>query len=542
MWVIKCVLFITVTLELGDSSVHGPATNKVGRMLSPVAYGHIHFFRPTIDIRAEKAAFTRNNAGRRQMMIERQAPEDILAKFNKLTRKAAERMERLNTRVEQTLALTKTKPREKRAAVVVAAVALVSGVLIAMGLGVVNAAQVNDLQTRAEKMKSNADELLVSVKMTEIQVKESFAEMNQSLGRLGWERFLSEEAARMRDEVEEIQDRLDAWIAGYFHLIRGQLDPTFVSMEDLMRGLDLMTSQADTYGMIVAPFEGTVEAFFTMPISVVLNGTGIHMFVSVPMIPAKAPVFDLIRITHHPIHLKDDHFLEIMTGEIYLAVDQDRSLHREMTTVDLMTCDRFKDTFLCRMTTFSRKPDSCASGLMFGDKAVIKEHCLQKVSRKEIVVVPTESHDVVVWSQHRQTIVKRCPGLRDAPLERFQGSKRIGLEKGCHLRTAQTATFLTHRVPQQEVSCVVTNFTIGDFWDRPQDLSIQIEHLKSLKLREIDLRELQRLVSSKPLISHDHLTFATGLTLAIATMTMSALAGSFVRVWLRRLFKRKDNQ
>ena len=491
-----------------------PSTDKVGEMFAPASYGHIHFFKK-LDLQDDiRKKINRDLTMANASLWAQEAPPDIRQKFEKMVRAVDGKLDRLEVKAQRVKALTKIEynMRKKRAVVALAAAAVVAGIIISIGLGVVNTDQINDLTRRVERMETDAEELLVSVKAIEAQVNNGLEEANRSIVWSEWDRFLEREARRIRMEIAEVEERTDEYERGFFHAMQGTLDPAFVSLPDLNRGLAKMKAQARRYGMAVAPFETPIEVFFTMPVSVVLNGSGVHLFLSVPMVPVKVPVFELVRISHPPIHLAQDRFLELSTDDIYLAIDHEKKMHAEVSPAMLATCDRHKTTWMCtRLNTFSTTPDTCAAGLMFGDKELVKRLCHQVVRRRQLVVMPADGFDVEVWSMSQQTVVKVCPNVKDTPLQRFQGRRHVSMAAGCYLRTQASATYLTHSVPQQEVECVRTNWTKDDFIET-HNMRDLLHHLE-LTDHAVDLRHLQ-------LVPHEWVTNNTLTMMVVSTMTI----------------------
>lgn len=511
-----------------------PTTVKVGRMLAPTSYGQIHFFKK-LEVEDLRGRYKEELRVMNVSLWASGAPPDIHLKFNRLVQGTYVKLDRLDRRTERVKALTNPiqgNVRKKRAVFILAGAALAAGVVIALGLGVANTAQIFDLTNKIERMQGEADELLVAVRAIETQVETGLKEANRSILHNQWDRFLQKEAARIRWEVEKVEKETDDWERGFFHVLQGTLDPAFVSIPDLERGLDIMRKQARKYGMKIAPFETPLEVFFTMPVSVVLNATGVHLFVSVPMIPVNVPVFDLIKVSHPPIHVVGDRFLELRTSEVYLAIDSQRKLSKEVTPTELAACERHKATFLCsRFNTFSTTHDSCAAGLMFGDKDVVKQKCHQVITRHELVVTPAAEYDVEVYSLADEVIVKVCPGVESTPLERVTGRRHVNLTAGCYLRTKTSTTFMTHVVPAQNVPCAETEWTGDDFLADLQDVQDVLAHIK-LTNHNVDIRSLT--LPPRVWMTNNQLTLSSIGSLAIVTITAAVLIWRLISVARKR--------
>jgi hypothetical protein len=53
--------------------------------------------------------------------------------------------------------------------------------------------------------------------------------------------------------------------------------------------------------MKVAPMDNRMELLFSAPVTTFFDRDIIHVWVSVPLIPEEAPVFELLHLQHQPI-------------------------------------------------------------------------------------------------------------------------------------------------------------------------------------------------------------------------------------------------
>ena len=439
---------------------------KVGRLVAPVEFGAIHFVRGPDDL----AAVLRRNQARATHLedIAADAPEPFKRRFKELAEKLTRKQDRQRADIQEIahlLAADKKEKRSKRVApLIVGAGAVVAGVgalaVVSLGFGVASQYQLASLGDRVDALKTGEEKLMERLEEHAERAQRNFGQLNASLSALQWEMRLTEERTVAGYEARFLDEAVRDYIAAAYHTLSGLLHPAFVSPEELREGLQRMEDEAAPRGMRPVLFERPMEAFFSMPVSALLNGTGLHLYVSVPMVPIAAPDFEVLRLIAPPMALGRDVFLELLPEKDLLVIDQRRELHAEMSAADLAACHRFQGTFFCGMATFQRGPRSCAAALLNGDKVTAGGICRKRVLRRPAVVLPAsnDSSAMDVWTAEAQTVVTLCPGGQEQQMQRVEGRQRVVVGPGCVLRTSTTTTFQASRLPEVQVATQVPHW------------------------------------------------------------------------------------
>ena len=433
---------------------------KVGRLVSPVEFGVIHYFRGPGDLEVVLTHNERWLAVIRQM--EERAPEPYKSQLRSLDKKLAKKQRRQALEVDEITHLMTRNTKEgrtKRVAPLIigagaALVAMGAISVVSLGFGVGSQYQLDSLEDRVNEQRSGQERLLAKLEDHAERAQRNFERLNATLSGFQWE-IRVDNAKRGAARESDILDRaLSDYRTAFYQTLAGLLHPAFVTPEELGEGIEQMRTEAATKGMQPVPFEQPLEAFFSMPVSAVLNETGLSLYVSVPLVPIAAPMFEVLRLVSPPLAVSPGVFVQLVPERDMLVIDERRALHAEVSAADLAACHRFQDTYFCRIHTFERSPRSCAAALLTGDKATASQVCKKQVWRKPVVVLPAanESFAVDVWSSQAQTIVILCPGGQEQRMQRVEGMRRFATGPGCVLRTSTTTTFQASTVADVQVA------------------------------------------------------------------------------------------
>jgi len=283
--------------------------------------------------------------------------------------------------------------REKRAAFAAAAI---GGLLVATaGMTVWNRVDIEDIKDRLGNMESSFEgleedvaNLIVATEARFQAIDETFRLVNEILKTQGAYEAVRHLWMLNRLFMTETSHLVNSWEEAWYALLSGHLHPAFVNVSSINTGITAVSQRASQYGMKVVPMGRDAEAFFSMPITAISNGTGIHILIPIPLTPARAPVFDVLQVIKEPIHVKDDVYLSLGLNKEYLLMSRDKSLHTELTPVEFASCDSFKQFRFCDVTQFQRKANTCASALYYGDKDLAKRLCRRHLSKQSLVVKP----------------------------------------------------------------------------------------------------------------------------------------------------------
>jgi hypothetical protein len=245
----------------------------------------------------------------------------------------------------------------------------------------------------------------------------------------------------------------------------GQLDPAIVSVPDLKRGLQRLERQARKVGMRVAPMENQVEVLFSAPVTTLFEDGLIHVWISVPLIPEEAPVFELLHLSHQPVPM-GDFLVELDASGSYLAVDHLRRMHASVTATELAACEQHRRNYFCRRQTFSLKSDSCAIALLRGERATAAELCRKYVFRAPMVAATLDNASprlTLVAAAVPTSVQRLCPHGSSQPVLRVSNLTKVVVPAGCYLQAGDEVTFLSHAPPEVVVA------SDGEDWS-PEDI------------------------------------------------------------------------
>ena len=580
---LACAAGMSLLLPVGESAM--ATQQRVGRVVAPTAFAHIHYYRSPFDVMNEIKSVRTKISDLKSKALEKKAPSRVIKgiseiedRFNGHIRPTIGKLKRLKELGDDIIdpdhrqkrnvdAVSEGVPddfradfddlrvravhvdraalkeeeralsREKRVAplIVGGAIAVVTAGVVALGLGVANRVEVEMMKDKVEGVIETQDSIISSVEQLSLDIDHNFAQVNESINNLEWGIATELMEVDTRATIQDIEDKADGYLRGFYHLLQGKLDPSLVSLADLNRGLQQVAADAAPKGMRIVPFELPQEVLFTMPVSGIVNSSGVHIFVTVPIIPERAPVLELLHVEHAPIPLGNGTFLDIEMPKDYLAIDRERTQYIELSPAELSACPSHKDTYFCPHRTLQKKPHTCTAAVLHGDKQLAAKTCKTSVVKKPVLVLPVanSSFDMDVWATKEQTVVQVCPGIRDQPLQRFSGHRRVKLGPGCSLATDTTVTYHTDKVPDEDISVHVSG------WD-PRELlgDLRISHVQdyvdAMDLRDVRV-DLGAIRAKQPRIFH---YIGMGMS-AFAIISLLALLG-FIIIRIAILRRRRE--
>jgi hypothetical protein len=349
--------------------------------------------------------------------------------------------------------------REKRflAAVIAAASAIFS-----FGLGVSTELELKSLRDTTNGLAKN--QKFIVAQLVEL-ARETDKELNLAVDQIHWAFIHSNINQKLVRCVDHLREDANRWTQGLYHLMAGQLDPAIVSVPDLRRGLLLLEEEARRVGMKVAPMDNRMEVLFSAPVTTFFEHDTIHVWVSVPLIPEEAPVFELLHLQHQPIPL-GEYLVELDAGSSYLAVDHLRRVHVQMSATELAACDQHRKNYFCRRQTFSTETDNCPIALLRGEKPAAAKLCRKYVSKAPLVAATLHEKEPrrTLITVAKPTAVQRlCPHGSSQPVQWVYNATELIVPAGCYLQAGGTVTYLSHAPPEVVVA------SEGDHW-APEDV------------------------------------------------------------------------
>ena len=430
------------------------------------------------------------------------------------------------------------RPR-RQASLLVAGGAIVATTVLAVGLGIVH--RIENVQDADDAYDSLTVSLRNGLRQETDQIRTNFNKINETLFKTRWQAEAHNAVEKTKAHVRLVDKRIEQWTMAFYHAMRGQLDPTFLAAEDLQIALKTLEKAAAQRGMRMVPFENPVEALFAMPSTVVRAQDGLHFFIPVPCIPERVPVFEVLHIEHQPVPLdKPGQFIHITVDPPFLAIDAERTMHAAIPAAELNSCPRFKDLFLCGRRQFYQRPQSCAAGIMYGDREAARHLCPKALVQLSSYAWPVgnASRGVHIWSGEEQTITRVCPNQVGEPLHRFIGHQVADLAPGCYIKTSDSFTFIPHHLTEERIPCLLTSWEREDLLEG-MDLDDVLGVANPLSIAEVrlPLADVRRQLAHSRLVPGWHSSSIGGLTLLFVAAA-GLILGRYV--YLRRSPRAED--
>ena len=431
-------------------------------MFSPVEFAHLHFIHDSSVLSHTMKQMNSHLTEEMQRIgkMTRDKPWEVAKPLHEAFEymdKALTRLYRMQTAAKTDIATMLGSSRRPRQ--IMAAAGVLSG-LFSLGLGLANHQALEALYADTQDLAKNQKALLHSLGVLKQEVTADLAELQEELNWIAYKNELEHKVDIMLHSAEDATRR---WIQGVYLLLRGQLDASIISPSDLRSGFEQLSENCKSSGMRIAPMENTVEVLFSIPVSTAVVDGKIHVWIPVPVVQENSPTFDVLKLTHVPLPLRE-FMVELAAEGVHLAVDSDRTLHKDMSSTDLASCVQHRRFYFCGQTTFSSQDDSCAMALLKGQEAVAAQLCHKYIHKAPSVVTTTSNltsgtRRVVVSVGTEAPIMRICPRGIERPTVVVRGHEEIELPFGCHLRAGLHTIFVP--VLPKEVSLAAQ----GETWN-----------------------------------------------------------------------------
>ena len=300
--------------------------------------------------------------------------------------------------------------------------------------------------------------------------------------------------------LNEVSDLEDGIISALHH----EISPKLIAPTLALKILNEMKEALPRH-MIPAVTNTHLAEFYSLPIRLFVSKNRIIFLTN---IPAYNPNSILYLYHHVNIPLwstKHNVTLIITSQKSFLAINADRTLHRELSTDEVDECHRIGQLYLCPQLRVLYKDDrSCLKALFLNNIETSQKICSVELSAKRISLATelTNNHFMIIEpEEERANLV--CPdGKRDFPLR--QGTNKLNLTTNCIL---STPTLLINTLPEP------INFLCTHLHPIP---TLHLDNLDSLlqqrhKATTVDLstekilRILRRRIDSSEKVSIDEL-------------------------------------
>ena len=521
---------------------------------SPVVFGHIHVFLDTDQLLLEMENI-REEMSRLKKILRENGQTKLL---KNIERAELARTEYLDEKLKNILmavhphslddsrAKTRkaTKSRSKRELILIAIGALAVISLIAFGLSVANRVELDNLKSVVEQQDEDMANIVTTLETSSAEVSKNFRLINETLRNIE-HRFEQErlwDGLKMR--YRDLDARLDSVTEGIFSAYKGQLHPSLVSWRDLEASMRRIESYANTQGLKTVKFDNYMEAIFSQPVSVMTNGSGLHLVVSVPLIPLSSDVMDLVVFTDSYVEHHGGMAIRVaMQDEVVLA-DKRRRFFRSVSSGTLNSCKSFKSLWLCKFQEFSTNPNSCGTAYLMQDRSKLREFCTTSMVKQKVYFEQVPN-GTFVRAQGEEIVHREC---HDPALSRTYRVDREGLiedKQGCYLETS-SRVFYPSRPPlfSRDVY-IASSERLALSWhleDLEEDVDlaelVQVGHelaeLRNLTDVELSFDEVKRHLRERRRDLHQWMSWGlSGLGLVLIGLIILCVVARVIQVYLR---------
>ena len=536
----KCIwLLLWLCIERTGSEV------RKALVATPVTYGHIHLFLNTEEL-WEDFQVIEKNLEKMRHRLEISGGHD---RFLKQVERAHEvKIKVLEKKMKSIMRVThphgepdskNTIKRSKRELVLIAiGVVAVIG-LIAFGLSVANRVELEKLQRTVEAQDEDLRSVITTLEAQSTKVEDNFKVINATLQ--NFERRFDHVLtwSLMRENYRDLNEKMDSWLEGIFEAYKGNLHPALVSWPDLEKALHRIEIYAKTQGFKVVPFDNYMEAIFSQPLSVVANKTGLHVIVSVPLIPEGTDIMDLYFFGQEHVEFRKGMKLVVDLHDEIVIAERGLRFTKSVSASALHSCRQFKGLWLCQEKDFVTKPHSCGSAYLFQDAKKMRHFCQTSMVRQKVHFQAVENGTLV--RTLGETVVRReCPGSEQDRTYRVVGEGLVEYERGCHLEADDYLYFDNKLGPlEQEVSEVDLSWHLEDLdGDYELDELIEAGHglaaLNNLSSVRLSFEEVRGHLEDRRRSLHRGVTW--GLSsggIGIGLLIVFCVLGRIVQVYMR---------
>ena len=483
------LLFVLLTSGLDGGESQRPRQRIVGKLVAPVTYSFIHYYRSPEDLGKMVAAVEDN--------FDRAMDSRLLSLFwmKKLTpfrermgNRTMTQKKKIGNLMENMNRAENWNPtghrREKRSLSLGAVLFGVAG----LGLGVANRIEMEHMKKDITQGETELHDFIMRTNDNFRQVEKFLVHFNETVRvaiqqENSWVKMMSRVdkmkiAATMA--LDQVDDKIAHWERSVYEAMRGTLDSGLVDSDALEQGLQMLQDDVRGKGLEVIDMSNKREALFALPLITYCNGTGLHVMLAAPMKPIKAPIFNLVRMNQAPIPLDGGKmFLKLKLDDIFLAVDEDKTLSAEISATELVECREYKLNFLCDRRAFDKEPNTCTAALLFGNDEMASKLCRKTVSLNGFEILSHTQNTTTIWSAKQTTVKKVCLG-KEAPLIRVNGTTTVAMENGCFIDSDVTRTFFAQGFELEEIDIARAD------WDVPHLLEdIDVDDLHEV-MKEFD--------------------------------------------------------
>lgn len=420
--------------------------------------------------------------------------------------------------------------RRKRSPMLIAAGIAAVVVIVTLGLAAWNRVDVENLKTRVEEVETDFEALLTTIKDTTQATDNNFQEIEEAMDKMNQRLTEIEQKRIIRDayhNVTELHRELRHYMFGISEAVyaayNGHLHPMAANVSTLEASLNTVRTMASTKGYELVPFSNDLESLFTIPIAVVTNATGIHLFVPVPLRPQGGEIFDVLELDAPRVAVQGGYFVELDVGNGLVATAKLNEWTIDLNGKQLQNCKEFNAVRLCSQTEINKTPKSCKEAILRHDLGATTELCERTVTRTDVQFLQTGKNVTIVRPEAGGDFTLRCKASQQK-FKMEEAQETVVLQPGCFVETDSTIFY-----PKAEALNVYENVSLLHI---PTDLMldgidesdlhqtvVQMHTKMQLKRVKLDLRGIRAHARSRESfwwrIGHSSLSLALLLTLLI---------------------------
>ncbi|XP_059085239.1 uncharacterized protein LOC131882188 [Tigriopus californicus] len=356
-------------------------------------------------------------------------------------------------RLQEIQQLDRVTPRQKRAAMVMAAALLTIGG--ALGMAFTNhhlSNSIDELEARqdqtihyvdaaARQIQNSAwqvqrlNETVHDLVLHEMKYESRITKQQQYLRNyLQVEALISLSQYAVTQATQNIHAILDTWTEA----LHGQITIELFHPDLVRTTLRKMSNQAN--GPLRLAFDPTdLEAFYKLPCHTDIKHGKLRIVVPVPVYNIKE-TFSLYRHLAMPLFTTQGQEMVVRNPKDYLILNEEGTLHQELDQADLSTCLKVRQLYLCPQIRVLIKTatTSCLFALFQGHAANIRQKCPLAIpppsKGMEFHQVGPETFLVLTRQIEKARIT--CHNGTTVEREYLPGTTTLTLPNGCRFSTA----------------------------------------------------------------------------------------------------------
>ena len=211
--------------------------------------------------------------------------------------------------------------------------------------------------------------------------------------------------------IRSLSDSFFVWARGLESLLKGHLEPSFITTQELKKSLNELQRKAEQKGYWLLDTD-LMKVYKESIWYISTEDRKIEIYIHIPLVDRKP--FDLYEYINIPVNVSGEMLIFIEGGKDILAVDELGSIGKEMRKIDLVQCrsrtTREKMIYTCPNSGLleSNIKKTCLGAIMFGEKKVISELCHIYVEKRQNFHIQVGSKEIVALVKKEDSLFEVC--------------------------------------------------------------------------------------------------------------------------------------